>query len=76
VNALCNQLTNVCEANDAAVSACEDAAAQVDANQRNKATADAFNAALGFAGAVTNPSGGPDDVAAARKMRRGLRVRL
>jgi hypothetical protein len=76
-NALCNQLTNVCEANDAAVAACEDAAAQVAGGERNKALADEFNSLLGFAGAVTNPDGGPEDVgdvAAARRMRRGLRA--
>jgi hypothetical protein len=75
-NALCNQLTNVCDANAAAVTLCEDAKAQVEAaGTRNKSTADLFNTAMGFAGAVTNPAGGPDDVpAAARKMRRGLRA--
>ncbi|KAH7068260.1 hypothetical protein BKA63DRAFT_110618 [Paraphoma chrysanthemicola] len=75
-NALCNQLTNVCEANDAAKAACEDAKAQVEAaGTRDKSTADLFNSALGFAGAVTNPAGGPENPpAAARKMRRGLRA--
>ncbi|KAH7092211.1 hypothetical protein FB567DRAFT_233873 [Paraphoma chrysanthemicola] len=75
-NALCNQLTNVCEANDAAKAACEDAKAQVAAaGTRDKSTADLFNSALGFAGAVTNPAGGPENPpAAARKMRRGLRA--
>jgi hypothetical protein len=78
-NALCNQLTNVCGANAAAITTCKDAAAQVSAaGTRNKSTADLFNSAVGFAGAVTNPAGGPDDVAAAgaaaRKMRRGLRA--
>lgn len=78
-NALCNQLTNVCEANDAAVATCESAAAAVKGGTRNKALADQFNSLVGFAGAVTNPDGGPADVAAAgaakaRKMRRGLRI--
>ncbi|KAL1798328.1 hypothetical protein ACET3X_002365 [Alternaria dauci] len=75
-NALCNQLTNVCEANDAAVATCESAAAAVQGGERNKALADQFNSLVGFAGAVTNPDGGPEDVAAAkaRKMRRGLRM--
>jgi hypothetical protein len=81
-NALCNQLTNVCGANEAGVALCEDAKAQVAAaGTRNKSTADLFNTAMGFAGAVTNPAGGPDDVpaagaaaGAARKMRRGLRL--
>jgi len=73
-NALCNQLTNVCGANEAAVTACEAAAADVEAaGTRNKSTADLFNTALGFAGAVTNPAGGPEDVAA-KKMRRSFRA--
>ncbi|KAJ4376142.1 hypothetical protein N0V83_001423 [Neocucurbitaria cava] len=81
-NALCNQLTNVCDANDAAKAACLDAKAQVAAaGTRDKSTADLFNTALGFAGAVTNPAGGPADPPAAaaqsgRKMRRGLRAAL
>jgi hypothetical protein len=77
-NALCNQLTNVCGANAAAKTLCEDGKAQVAAaGTRNKSTADLFNTALGFAGAVTNPAGGPADVAPkkmARGMRRGLRA--
>ena len=81
-NALCNQLTNVCDANDAAKAACEDAKAQVEAaGTRDKSTADLFNSALGFADAVTNPNGGPAEPPAAagnankkRGMRRGLRL--
>ncbi|EUC31623.1 hypothetical protein COCCADRAFT_38307 [Bipolaris zeicola 26-R-13] len=74
-NALCNQLTNVCEANAAAVAKCESAAAAVKGGTRNKALADEFNSLIGFPGAVTNPDGGPEDVAAAkRSMRRGLRL--
>jgi hypothetical protein len=82
-NALCNQLTNVCDANDAAKAACADAKAQVAAaGTRDKSTADLFNSALGFAGAVTNPAGGPENPPAAaaaagaarRRMRRGLRL--
>jgi hypothetical protein len=76
-NALCNQLTNVCEANAAAVATCESAAAAVQGGDRNKALADQFNSLVGFPGAVTNPDGGPEDVGAAakaRKMRRGLRM--
>jgi hypothetical protein len=78
--ALCNQLTNVCNANAAAVTTCQAAAAKVEAaGTRDKSTADLFNSAIGFAGAVTNPDGGPADVAAkaagaARMMRRGLRL--
>ncbi|KAF2628540.1 hypothetical protein BU25DRAFT_37804 [Macroventuria anomochaeta] len=85
-NALCNQLTNVCDANNAAKAACEDAKAQVQAaGTRDKSTADLFNSALGFAGAVTNPNGGPAEPAASgaagggngnanKRMRRGLRL--
>ena len=80
-NALCNQLTNVCNANAAAVAKCEDAKAQVQAaGTKDKSTADLFNSAIGFAGAVTNPSGGPANPPAAgaaankRSMRRGFRA--
>jgi hypothetical protein len=60
-NRICDQLTNVCEANAAAKSLCLDAKAQILAlGTRDKSTADAWNTALGFAGAVTNPDGGPD----------------
>ncbi|KAI5927541.1 hypothetical protein F4810DRAFT_721139 [Camillea tinctor] len=49
MNRICDQLTNVCEANDAAVAACEDAQAQTEAlGTKDATTADAFNAALGF----------------------------
>ncbi|ORY66547.1 uncharacterized protein BCR38DRAFT_457065 [Pseudomassariella vexata] len=48
-NRICDQLTNVCEANDAAVSLCEDAQAQIEAlGTKDASTADAFNSALGF----------------------------
>ncbi|KAL3426459.1 hypothetical protein PVAG01_03250 [Phlyctema vagabunda] len=47
-NRICDQLTNVCGANDAAKAACLTAKAGVDATQKNQATADTFNAALGF----------------------------
>ncbi|KAF2181909.1 hypothetical protein K469DRAFT_249292 [Zopfia rhizophila CBS 207.26] len=59
-NRMCDQLTNVCGANEAAIAACEDAKAQVEAlGTRDKSTADTFNSLLGFDGFVTNPSGGP-----------------
>ncbi|KAF2709895.1 hypothetical protein K504DRAFT_490163 [Pleomassaria siparia CBS 279.74] len=76
-NALCNQLTNVCKANQAAKDLCLNAKAQVAAaGTRNKSTADLFNSVVGFAGAVTNPAGGPDDVpAAAAAAARALRLR-
>ncbi|ETS88201.1 hypothetical protein PFICI_02029 [Pestalotiopsis fici W106-1] len=48
-NRVCDQLTNVCDANDAAKALCEDAKAQVQAlGTKDASTADAFNAALGF----------------------------
>ncbi len=48
-NRICDQLTNVCQANDAAKSACEAAKAQVAGlGTKDATTADAFNSALGF----------------------------
>ncbi|KAK4204571.1 hypothetical protein QBC40DRAFT_249970 [Triangularia verruculosa] len=48
-NRVCDQLTNVCEANDAAKALCEQAKAQVQAlGTKDATTADAFNSALGF----------------------------
>ena len=49
MNRICDQLTNVCGANDAAVAACEDAQASTEAlGTKDASTADAFNSALGF----------------------------
>lgn len=48
-NRICDQLTNVCGADAAAVTLCESAQAQVSAlGTKDATTADAFNAALGF----------------------------
>ncbi|KAH8596218.1 hypothetical protein B0O99DRAFT_125700 [Bisporella sp. PMI_857] len=48
-NRICDQLTNVCDANEAAVTLCESAQAEIEAlGTRDATTADAFNAALGF----------------------------
>ena len=48
-NRICDQLTNVCDANDAAKALCADAQSQVQAlGTKDATTADAFNAALGF----------------------------
>jgi hypothetical protein len=48
-NRVCDQLTNVCEANDAAKAACDDAQAQIEAlGTRDQTTADTFNSLLGF----------------------------
>lgn len=74
-NRMCDQLTNVCEANHAAKTACAAAKAQISAlGTRDKNTADAWNTALGFAGTVTNPDGGPAEPAAsASTAGRGVR---
>ena len=51
-NRVCDELTNQCQANDAAKALCLDAKAKVLAlGTRNQATADTFNAALGVAAA-------------------------
>ncbi|GAP91510.1 hypothetical protein SAMD00023353_3101200 [Rosellinia necatrix] len=49
MNRICDQLTNVCDANDAAVAACEAAQASTEAlGTKDASTAAAFNSALGF----------------------------
>lgn len=48
-NRICDQLTNVCEANQAAKDACQSAKALVQGlTTKDQTTADAFNQALGF----------------------------
>jgi hypothetical protein len=48
-NRICDQLTNVCGANDAAKAKCADAKAVVQGlSTKDQSTADAFNAAIGF----------------------------
>ncbi|KAK3346577.1 hypothetical protein B0T25DRAFT_281051 [Lasiosphaeria hispida] len=55
-NRICDQLTNVCEANQAAKDACLAAKAQISAlGTRNADTANTWNTALGFDGADINP---------------------
>lgn len=57
-NRICDQLTNVCEANDAAKAACLDAKAQILAlGTRDQSTADTWNALLGFAGVDSTKQG-------------------
>ncbi|KAJ9496468.1 hypothetical protein H2202_008131 [Exophiala xenobiotica] len=74
-NRICDQLTNVCEANDAAKSLCRDAQAQIQAlGTRDKSTADIWNTLLGFEGAVTNPDGGADSPPAKMRMVRSYRA--
>ncbi|KAH7197904.1 uncharacterized protein B0J16DRAFT_329310 [Fusarium flagelliforme] len=51
-NRICDQLTNVCNASEDAVAACESAQAEIEAlGTRDQSTADTWNALLGFAGA-------------------------
>ncbi|KAL9109777.1 MAG: hypothetical protein Q9227_005646 [Pyrenula ochraceoflavens] len=65
-NRICDELTNQCQSNQSAKDVCQQAKAQIMAlGTKNKSTADAWNTALGFAGTVTNPDGGPADVPAA-----------
>lgn len=59
-NRICDQLTNVCNANDAAKTACTAAKAQISAlATKDVTTANAWNTALGFDGANTNPDNAP-----------------
>lgn len=67
-NRICDQLTNVCDAADDAKAACLDAKAQIEAlGTRDQSTADAWNEALGFAGAASARK------MMVRSMRRGVR---
>lgn len=55
-----DQLTNVCNANQAAKDAATAAQAQIQAlGTKDQSTADAWNTALGFAGTNTNPDNAP-----------------
>ncbi|KAF7937958.1 uncharacterized protein EAE97_007754 [Botrytis byssoidea] len=59
-NRICDQLANVCNANATAKTACADAKTKISAlGTRDVTTADAWNTALGFAGANTNPDNAP-----------------
>jgi hypothetical protein len=59
MNRICDQLTNVCEANDAAKTACLAAKTALGGGARDVTTADAWNTQLGFAGTNTNPDNAP-----------------
>lgn len=59
MNRICDQLTNVCEANAAAKTACLQAKADLGGGPKNVTTADAWNTQLGFAGTNTNPDNAP-----------------
>ncbi|KAL1892477.1 hypothetical protein Sste5346_006987 [Sporothrix stenoceras] len=59
-NRITDQLTNVCNANQAAKDAAKAAQAQIQAlGTKDQSTADAWNTALGFAGTNTNPDNAP-----------------
>ncbi|PQE08975.1 hypothetical protein CJF32_00002632 [Rutstroemia sp. NJR-2017a WRK4] len=58
MNRICDQLTNVCNANAAAKSACLAAKTSVAPN-KDVSTADNWNTVLGFAGTNTNPDNAP-----------------
>ncbi|ETN40963.1 uncharacterized protein HMPREF1541_05243 [Cyphellophora europaea CBS 101466] len=61
-NRICDELGNICGADEAAIATCEDAQAQIEAlGTRDQTTADAWNALVGGA-------------AAKRSMRRGMRL--
>lgn len=75
-NRICDQLTNVCDANDAAKSACEDAQTQIEElGTKDQSTADKWNELLGFAdGAAKRSVRGRAVVRrASRKERRGVK---
>jgi hypothetical protein len=59
MNRICDQLTNVCQANDAAKSACLAAKTALGGGARDVTTADKWNSQLGFAGTNTNPDNAP-----------------
>jgi hypothetical protein len=59
-NRICDQLTNVCNANAAAKAACLAAKAQIlSLNTRDASTANTWNTVLGFAGTNINPDNAP-----------------
>lgn len=59
-NRVCDQLTNVCKANQAAKDACQAAKAKIQAlGTKNADTANTWNTELGFAGTNINPDNAP-----------------
>lgn len=58
-NRICDQLVNVCGAADDAVTACRSAQSDLGGGAKDATTADAWNSALGFAGADINPDNAP-----------------
>ena len=54
-NRICDELTNQCQANQAAKDLCKSTQASISSLGKVRTTADAWNTALGFAGQDTNP---------------------
>ena len=60
-NRICDQLGNVCGAADDAIAACKSAQADLGNGPKDATTANAWNEALGFAGADINPDNAPKE---------------
>ncbi|EXJ79246.1 hypothetical protein A1O3_08747 [Capronia epimyces CBS 606.96] len=59
-NRICDRVSTVCGANQVAQTLCREAQMKIRTlGTRDKSTADTWNTLLGFAGALTNPDGGP-----------------
>ncbi|TRX91401.1 hypothetical protein FHL15_007625 [Xylaria flabelliformis] len=58
-NRICDQLVNVCNAADDAVTACRAAQSSLGGGAKDASTANAWNTALGFDGADINPDQAP-----------------
>ncbi|KAI6084915.1 hypothetical protein F4821DRAFT_164085 [Hypoxylon rubiginosum] len=58
-NRICDQLVNVCNAADDAVTACRSAQASLGSGAKDASTANAWNTALGFDGTDINPDNAP-----------------
>ncbi len=59
-NRICDQLTNVCQANQAAKDACQAAKAQISSlGTKDASTANTWNTVLGFDGTNINPDNAP-----------------
>ncbi|EXJ96042.1 hypothetical protein A1O1_01168 [Capronia coronata CBS 617.96] len=77
-NRICDQLSTVCAANQAAQTLCRQAQAKIRTlGTRDKSTADTWNTLLGFGGALTNPDGGlaePDSQMRDLKVKRDVEM--
>ncbi|KAI0182475.1 hypothetical protein EV127DRAFT_402609 [Xylaria flabelliformis] len=58
-NRICDQLVNVCNAADDAVTACREAQSSLGGGSKDASTANAWNTALGFDGTDINPDQAP-----------------